>query len=414
MSFSFSKCLLVLAVTLFSTQINFTQDLLGTLETELVANTDELDDAIFREVRNASRLNFEEPPPSSAHLSTVKLYHPQQDKKSIISALVEVEDENPVMYVDLNMDGNLSKNEAFEMKKEIKKNPFLWIVTVNIPIKTKLFQTFPIFLRYFKDVKYGDELGEGDRLVRQSQEAFAKGNVDIKGNKTVVIYEFDATSQKIVPNYGWLGVDSDGDGEVFIDRLSPETAKADNETIVFRAGNAFVSTKKVDLEKNQIIMREHSASDYKRVELLVGQSLQDFGYVDLDGKNRKLSEFRGKYLLIDIWGFWCGPCRREMPYLRSAYEKFKNRNFEILGLNTDPEYTPESIKQNLVKNGMTWSQARFDSIGKTLKNLRISSFPTTILIDPEGKIISLNQTNKGQPDLRGRDLLTSLDEILPE
>jgi thiol-disulfide isomerase/thioredoxin len=300
------------------------------------------------------------------------------------------------------------------MKKEIKKNPFLWITTVPIPIKTKLFTAFPVFLRYFKNVKYGDELTDQDRLVRQSQEGFAKGNVDIKGTKTTVIYEFDATSQKIVPNYGWLGVDSDGDGEVFIDRLSPETAKADNETIVFRAANTFVSTKRVDLEKNQIIMKEHSASDYKRVDLLVGQVLPDFSYTDLDGKTRKLSEFRGKYLLIDIWGFWCGPCRREMPYLRSAYEKFKGRNFEILGLNTDGDYTIESIKQNLVKNGMMWSQARFDSIGKVLKNYRISSFPTTILIDPEGKIISLNQTNKGQPDLRGRDLLTSLDEILPE
>ncbi len=409
----FSKLLFCLVITTFSLQPAFAQDLLGTLNTELVANNESMDDVFFRQVRNFSRLNFEKAPDASAHVTTAKLYHPQQDKNSIIAAMVEVEDESPVVYVDVNMDNNLSENEAFEMKKEVKKNPYLWIATANIPIKSKLFEKFPIFLRYFKDVKYGDELAEGDRLFRQSQEAFAKGEVDIKGTKTAVLYEFDATVQKITPNLGWLGVDSDGDGEVYIDDLSPETAKADNETIIFRAGQTFVSTKKVDLEKNQIIMKEHSASDYKRVELLVGQALPDFTYTDFEGKTRKLSELRGKYVLIDIWGFWCGPCRREIPYLRSAYEKYKSRNLEILGLNTDGEYTNESVKSNIVKNGMNWQHARFDSIGKVLKSYRVSSYPTTILIDPEGKIISLNQTNKGQPDLRGRDLLTSLDEVLP-
>jgi hypothetical protein len=104
MSLNFSKCLLIVAISIFSVQIIFSQDYVGALDTELVANTDDLEDVFFREVRNVSRLNFEVPPDSTAHITSAKLYHPQQDKNSIISALVEEENENPIMYVDLNME----------------------------------------------------------------------------------------------------------------------------------------------------------------------------------------------------------------------------------------------------------------------------------------------------------------------
>jgi thiol-disulfide isomerase/thioredoxin len=134
----------------------------------------------------------------------------------------------------------------------------------------------------------------------------------------------------------------------------------------------------------------------------------------LDGKKRKFSEFRGKYVLLDFWGFWCPPCMKELPYLREAYKRFQSRNFEIVGMNTD-QFTPDSIKKNLEQNGMMWTQARHDSF-LDLKNyaFRIESFPTTLLIAPDGKILSLSRQERGEPDLRGKDLLTTLDEILPK
>jgi thiol-disulfide isomerase/thioredoxin len=252
---------------------------------------------------------------------------------------------------------------------------------------------------------------EEDRLVLQSKIAFAKGKVDIDGSPTLVEYQLNAQSKKISTNNGWLGVDGDGDGQIDLDHFSPEAAEAQEETVVFRVGTHYVSTKKVDLEKNQIIMRGHSASDYKRVELTIGAEIPDFSFTDFDGKKRKLSEFRGKYVLLDFWAMWCGPCRRELPYQRQAYSRFQARDFEILGMNNDDD--PEMIKPVLRKSNLNWTQATMDSIKTIETRYRIHSFPTALLLGPDGKIVSLGQTRKKQADLRGNGLLKSLDELLP-
>jgi peroxiredoxin len=211
-----------------------------------------------------------------------------------------------------------------------------------------------------------------------------------------------------------LGVDGDGDGEIDLDRFSPEAAESREEVVVFRVGDTYVSTKRVDLEKNLVVMRSHPPGDYKRVELKMGAEVPDFGFTDFQGKKRRLSEFRGKYLLVDFWGTWCGPCRREMPYLKSAYRYFQPRGLEILGMNTDESEILPQVKSWLTKNGLVWPQATHESIREVIRNYRIHSYPTTLLIDPNGKILSLNQTKKGQPALRGQDLLKSLDRLLPQ
>ena len=413
--FTISRIILIFLILTTFSNIAFAGDneFVGTFETNLMANSEEMDDVIFKTVVGSSKLKFETSSDSTdTTITAARLFHPLQEKNVILSALVEVEDEKPSIYVDINLDGTFSQTELFPMKREKKDNPYLWQATVFMPINGKLFANYPIYIQYFRSYKY-DDMNDSDRLVRQSTEAYAKGYVDIKGKKTLVLYGFNPSSQKISTNLGWLGVDSDGDGDVYLDRLSPEAAKADNETVIFRAGQTFVSTKKIDLEKNLIIMREHQANDYKRIELKVGEVLPDFNFKDFEGKKRKLSDFRGKHVLIDIWGFWCPPCRRELPYLKAAYSKFQPRGLEILGLNTDTEFTIENINSTMKKNGMNWNHAQLESIVSVIKAYRISSFPTTILIDPQGKIISLSQTDRGQLDLRGKDLLKSLDSLLP-
>jgi peroxiredoxin len=382
----------------------------GQFESNLVANTEDTERVIFKLAQGIKgNVTFSE----TAHNTAGRLYNPQTGKYSVLSLLSEEEDEKPIIYVDVNSDNNFSDGEKFVMKREEPKNPYLWIATVNLPTQDKLFTNCQIFIRYFRSYKT-DKMSDNDRLFQQSTEVFARGKVDMNGKPLLVQYGYDFAEKKINPQSGWLGVDGDGNGEIDMDRLSPEAAKADEENVVFRVGSNYVSTKKVDLNKNIIVLKPNKASDYKRLEVAVGADFPEFQFTDFKGKKRKFSEFRGKFVLIDIWGIWCPACRDELPYLRESYKRFQPRNLEIIGLNTDTDYSSDQIRDMLNKNGMNWTQAEFSGILDFIKKLRISSFPTTMLISPEGKILSMSRNDRKELDLRGKDLLETLDKILPQ
>ncbi|MGH9801443.1 MAG: TlpA family protein disulfide reductase [Blastocatellia bacterium] len=383
----------------------------GKFEPQLAPNDEDFEHVIFKPF-DASSLQLPQAVERGAKVTAARLIHPPTEKQAMWAILVEPGEEAPYIYVDGNLDGAIAKTERYELKRAEEDNPYILETTANVELKGATFAAMPIQLQYFRSIKT-DEMQEGERLVRQTTEVFARGFVDIQGKKTLVQYAYNPKTKKLSPTLGKLGVDGDGDGVIDLDRFSPEAAEAREETIIFRVGEIYVSTKKADVEKNQIVLRSHPASDYKRVELRMGGEVPDFAFTDFKGKKRKVSEFRGKYLLIDFWGTWCGPCRREMPYLKAAYKRFQPRGLEILGMNTDDAEIIPDVKNWLDKNGLEWTQATRESIREVIRSFRIHSYPTTMLLDPDGKIISLNQTKKDQPSLRGNDLLKSLEKLLP-
>jgi thiol-disulfide isomerase/thioredoxin len=396
----------------FSTVFAGDKEFSGQFDTKLIADKDDTETVIFKFVA-PEKLNGSTAFGENAHVSSAKLYNPETEKLSISSILVEKSDEEPLLFVDFNNDKTYSDNEKLVFQREFENDDDYWVLDLNVPMQNSFFGSAPIYLNFLKRYTT-DGMTKNDRLMKQSTKAFARGTVDFKGKKLLVQYSYDFGREQISAENCALGVDADGDGEIDMGSTSPEALEVRNETPVFRVGDIYFSTKKADVKKNLIVLTEKQAKDYKRIELVTGKELPDFDFTDFNGKKRKFSEFRGKYVLLDIWGIWCPACRDELPYLREAQKRFQSRNFEILGLNTD-EQPVGAIKKVLEQNSILWTQASFESIVELVgKKMMIHTFPTTMLISPEGKIISLNRTSKGELDLRGKDLLRSLDKTLPQ
>lgn len=118
-----------------------------------------------------------------------------------------------------------------------------------------------------------------------------------------------------------------------------------------------------------------------------GRPAPDFTLTDIDGKTLRLSDFRGKWVLLDFWGSWCIWCRKGNPALVELYQKYGGKDFEIIGLAArDRE---DNWKKAIAEDGLTWRHANLalNEGGNDLPaQYNVSGFPTKILIDPEGNI----------------------------
>lgn len=400
--------LLFLSVCVFGRGGEF----IGQFDPSLVPNTDDSERVVFRG-DSGERVKAAGTFKPDAHFAIGRLLDPQTGQYSVLAFLVEEKGSEPSIYVDSNDDHQISADEKYVFQRNAD-DTYVWHTTAVLRIKEGFFKSCPVFIRYLKSYKI-DKMTTEDRLMTQSTEVLARGKVNVNGKDILVQYAYDLHERKIDPQSGWLGADVDGDGAIDMDALSPEAAKANKESVVFRVGSFYFSTKKADIKGNQIVLRENEAKDYKRSELYIDKEFPDFGFTDFDGKKHRFSEFKGKYILLDVWGWWCGPCRRELPYIREAASRFKSRNLQVIGLNTDPDYTIESMRKTFADNQMTWTHAQFSSVSDFLNsNLRVEAFPTTFLIAPDGKILSMGRADRDEPDLRGADLLTTLDKILPK
>ena len=113
----------------------------------------------------------------------------------------------------------------------------------------------------------------------------------------------------------------------------------------------------------------------------------NFTLKNLDGEEVSLSQFRGKYLLINFWATWCGPCKVEMPSLEKLYQQFKSDNFDIIGISNDM-FGERVVRPYIKATNLTFPML-LDQRMIVSRRYGIVSLPTTILIDPQGVIIGV-------------------------
>ena len=140
----------------------------------------------------------------------------------------------------------------------------------------------------------------------------------------------------------------------------------------------------------------------------VGKPAIDFSLPGPDGKLIAVADFKGRYLLLDFWASWCGPCRAENPNLVKAYTQYREKGFEILGISLDAKAQKEAWIKAIEQDKLGWSQVS-DLKGwdcEAAKLYGVRGIPANFLIDPEGNIVA--------KDLRGEELLSKLNSIFTE
>ena len=138
----------------------------------------------------------------------------------------------------------------------------------------------------------------------------------------------------------------------------------------------------------------------------VGRIAPDFTQNDTLDQPVQLSSLRGKYVLIDFWASWCGPCRQENPNVVKVFNQYKGNNFYVLGVSLDREGQKDKWMKAIHDDQLTWthvSDLKFWN-NAVAKQYGIQAIPQNLLLDPQGKIIAKN--------LRGEALVKKMQELL--
>jgi peroxiredoxin len=152
--------------------------------------------------------------------------------------------------------------------------------------------------------------------------------------------------------------------------------------------------------------QQQSEAQQASATMWVGKTAPEISLPDVNGNEVKLSSYRGKYVLVDFWASWCTPCRYENPAVVKAYQRFKDKNFDILGVSLDQK--KDAWLKAIKDDKLTWTQvsdlAGWESVVVPVYNFGQVGIPYNVLLDPEGKVIA--------EKLRGAALEEKLAEVL--
>ncbi len=122
------------------------------------------------------------------------------------------------------------------------------------------------------------------------------------------------------------------------------------------------------------------------MKLKPGQPVPSISYPDELGQLQGLEQYRGKYLLIDFWASWCGPCRQAIPKVKELYAQYKDKGFDVVSVSIDTD--KKAWMKAMADESMPWKQMLSDNKDKTMELFQFSGIPTLYVVDPQGKIVS--------------------------
>ena len=306
------------------------------------------------------------------------------------------------LWLDRNLNGKFDANERWPFAGDRKD------VELTLPWDNGIYREFPLKL----ECSVGPDAAVLTNVVYNFNIVYS-GSVDIDG-RTLKLQFFPLPAVVAIdPATIRTAMDTDFNGKIESERGEMDTGRG--KAPVFQSGSRYLAVKSVDLSTGDVVVEERPAAEYTRFEAAAGQAMPDFSFVDFDGRARKLSDFRGKFVLLDFWGTWCGPCIAEMKELDPIYAQYAPRGFEIIGMNMEKtagklsasEYAAvnDTARAFIAKAGHKWIQATQESIERfALDVIHVNAYPTTILVAPDGTVVSREAHPKVLADLLAKRL----------
>ena len=157
--------------------------------------------------------------------------------------------------------------------------------------------------------------------------------------------------------------------------------------------DSVINTLSSKIKENKFVKRL-SGAIAARNNTAEGKKFTDFTIENSDGKTVKFSDFvgKGKYVLVDFWASWCGPCKREIPNIKAVYDKYKGREFDVLSVAVWDR--PEATKASAEEHGVVWSQI-INAQSVPTEIYGIEGIPHIMLIGPDGTILKRNLRGEG-------------------
>ena len=198
-------------------------------------------------------------------------------------------------------------------------------------------------------------------------------------------------------------------------RQHPESVVSFNQAPYFLEGETKLTVEQIDeltsiLSKawaNTPQLADFKIKAEKAKKIAIGVPYQDIEVINPEGQTVKLSQYipKGKYVMLEFWASWCGPCRGEIPHLKHAYEAYKDKGFEIVSVSIDAR--DKDWKKALKEENMDWIQLNDpkESEGPAQQIYNVTGVPYCILLDKEGRIYKTN--------MRGAYLDAELEKLIP-
>ena len=293
--------------------------------------------------------------------------------------LDETEDGGYLLYADVNGNGDLVDDARLRLERHGDEFR-VWLRTEIQEVADGLRRVYPVHIKLVLGEAVPPGQTEPIRVLKKYDAWVRRGRLWLGDQESAFALVgrrglYDTDEDEIL-------VDLDGDGLDFTDPSSPDLFRvSDKKMRVHGVTYEFY----IDPYGGGVKLVPLTEVLPERPSLQPGSRVPDVVFLETNGRSSRLSEFRGKVLLLDFWATWCAPCRGDAPRLVGVYNKYRDQGFEVLGVNPgDPEAEIQAFKEQF---GVEWRQMVEPFDGRVHDLFRVRRWPTYYLIGRDGRIL---------------------------